>query len=211
MAHAAKHLAAGGLDRGGSVGLERMAKSIVDGNEEPGVASFRHRRLRKTRGQRVAVVDPGCLVRCAVLAGERRAPHRARDRNSVALGGELFNRERHRRIVESDRHVDVFVFEPAPRDGDADIGLVLVIRKHDFDRLAQHRAACVFRRHPRRGDRARATEIGIETGLVVEHADPDDIVGDLRACARQVEEHGNSRNQRELQSHGAPPNIFFGP
>jgi hypothetical protein len=35
MAHAAKHLAAGGLDSGGRIGFQRMAEGIVDSDEEP--------------------------------------------------------------------------------------------------------------------------------------------------------------------------------
>jgi hypothetical protein len=128
------------------------------------------------------------------------------------LGGELLDRERHRRMVEADRHVDIFVFKPAARDGGTDIGLVLMIREDDLDRFSQHRTARVLCRHAGGGDRTRTTEIGIETGLVVEHADLDDVVGNLRACAGRIGNEQGSRNgQRELQSHGEPPEYIAGP
>ena len=43
------------------------------------------------------------------------------------LGGKLLDRERNGRVVEANRHVDALTFEPAPRDGDANVGHVLVI------------------------------------------------------------------------------------
>ncbi len=67
-----------------------------------------------------------------------------------------------------------------------------MIGEYDLDRLAEHRAAGILDRHPRGRDRAGAAEIGIEAGLIVENADPDDIVGDLRACAGQARP-GNAR------------------
>ena len=71
--------------------------------------------------------------------------------------------------------------EPLPGDCRADVGLVLVIGEHDLDRLAEHRTAGILDRHARGNDRTRTAQIGIEAGLIVEHADPDDVVGDLRA------------------------------
>ena len=45
MTHAAEHLAAGGLHRGGRIGFERMAEGIVDRDEEPGIAPLGDGRL----------------------------------------------------------------------------------------------------------------------------------------------------------------------
>jgi hypothetical protein len=84
-----------------------------------------------------------------------------------------------------------------------------MIRKYDLDRLAQHRAAGIFDRHPCRDDRTWTAQIGIKAGLIVENADPHDIIGDLRAGARRRETHdGQGRNQRLLQSHDALPKFF---
>jgi hypothetical protein len=62
-----------------------------------------------------------------------------------------------------------------------------MVGEHDLDRLAKHGAAGIFDGHTRGNDRARAAEIGIEAGLVIEDANPDDIVGDLRVRSGRAE------------------------
>ena len=64
-----------------------------------------------------------------------------------------------------------------------------MVGEHDLDRLAEHGAAGILDGHARGDDRARAAQIGIEAGLVIEHANPDDIVGDLRARNGRAETH----------------------
>jgi hypothetical protein len=134
------------------------------------------------------------------------------------LGGELLDRERNRRVVETNGHVDALTFEPASRDGDADVGLVLVIGKHDLDGLAKHGAAGILGRQSCRGHRARATEIGVQPRLVVEDADLHDVVGDLgeywgrqdkKVCSSQREQLGEHQAECRLPSHGAPPDLVF--
>src|SRR6185369_10993749 len=93
----------------------------------------------------------------------------------------------HRRIVEADRHIDLADIEPLPGKRGPDIGLVLMIGEYDLDRLAEHRTAGVLDRHPRSRDRTGAAEIGIETGLVIENADPDHVVGNLRARRADID------------------------
>jgi hypothetical protein len=94
MAYAAKHLSSGGLYRARSIGFQGMAEGIVDRDKEPAIAPFRDDRLGETGGERIAVIDPGCLRRRARLAGKGRASYRARDGDAVALRGELLDRER---------------------------------------------------------------------------------------------------------------------
>ncbi len=55
-----------------------------------------------------------------------------------------------------------------------------MIGEYDLDGLAEHGAAGILDRHFCGNHRTGAAQIGIQTGLVVENADPDDIVGDLR-------------------------------
>ena len=93
MAHAAKHLSSGGLHRARRIGFQRMAEGVVDRDKEPAIAPFRDDRLGETGGERIAVIDPGCLGRRAGLAGKGRAPYRARDGDPVALRSELFDCE----------------------------------------------------------------------------------------------------------------------
>jgi hypothetical protein len=162
MAHAAEYLAAGRAHRAGRVGFERIAESIVDGEEEPGIAAFGHDRTGEARRQRIAVVDPRCLGRRAGLAGEGGVADRARNGDAVAFGGELLDCKRYRGIVEADGHIDAFGIEPAAGDCRADVGLVLVVGDGDLDRLAEHRTAGVLDRHAGGNRRAGAAQVGIE-------------------------------------------------
>ena len=187
VADAAEHFSAGRKHRAGRIGFERMAERIVDGEEKPGIAALGDDRAGEARGQRIAVIDPRRLGWRACFAGEGRAADGAGNGDPVVLGRKLLDGERDRRIVKADRHVDFFRVEPAPRNRRADVGLVLVIGNDDLDRLAEHRAANIFDRHARGDDRARAAQVGVEAGLVVEHADADDVVRDLAACARSAD------------------------
>ncbi len=83
-------------------------------------------------------------------------------------------------MIEPDRHVDLADIKPFARDGRTDIGFVLMIARHNLDRLAEHGAAEILHGHPGRDHRARTAQIGVEPGLIVEHANLDDIVGNLR-------------------------------
>jgi hypothetical protein len=62
-----------------------------------------------------------------------------------------------------------------------------MVGEHDLDRLAEHGAASILDGHAGGNDRAWTAQIGIEAGLIIEDADPDDIVGDLRVCNGRAE------------------------
>jgi hypothetical protein len=66
---------------------------------------------------------------------------------------------------------------------DPDVGLVLMVGEDDLDLHALGRRAKIFHRHPRRHHRALSGEVRVEARLVVQHADLDDPVGDLRLRA----------------------------
>ena len=67
-----------------------------------------------------------------------------------------------------------------------------MIGEHDVDRLAQYSSARVLDGHARGNHRARTAQIGIETRLIVEYADPDDIVGNLRVRGGYAEHSGKA-------------------
>jgi hypothetical protein len=62
----------------------------------------------------------------------------------------LLDRERDRRIVESDRQINFIGVEPLTRNRRADIRFALVIRNYNIDEFAQHFTAGVLDRHTRR-------------------------------------------------------------
>ena len=93
-------------------------------------------------------------------------------------------------------HVDVFDIVPAPRDGAAEIRLVLVVGGDDFDLLAEHLAAEILDRHLGGLERPFAAVIGVDPGLIVQNADLDA----LRRCRRgeQKTTHRNGGQQSRL-------------
>ena len=127
------------------------------------------------------------------FAGERRGADRAGDGDAILLRRDLLDRERDRRIVEADGHVDVIGVEPLARDRRADIGLVLVVGDDDVDRLAEYRSAGILNRHPRGDDRAGAAEVGIEARLIVENTDANDAVGYLRVRGAAPDRSGRQQ------------------
>jgi hypothetical protein len=66
----------------------------------------------------------------------------------IVVGGKLFDRKRHGRVVKTDRHVDTGGFKPAARHSHPDIGLVLMVGENDLDGLAQNCAASITVRPP---------------------------------------------------------------
>ena len=70
MANLAEHLAAVGFDRCGGVAFERMAKRVVGGQKEPGVAARLDHRLAGAVGQHPGVIGPVNGVGVALRAGE---------------------------------------------------------------------------------------------------------------------------------------------
>jgi hypothetical protein len=107
-------------------------------------------------------------------------------------------------------HVDFLDVEPFAGDAGGDVGLVLVIGDHDFDRLAEHLAAEILHRHAHGRDRAFAGFMRELTGHVGQHPDLHHIVG---YPVGQGGSHPNACSQRHRQrgstngTHG-PTSLF---
>ena len=77
--------------------------------------------------------------------------------------------------------VDPFDIEPFACDRLADVGLVLVIGIDDLDLDVLGPAVEILRGHACGLDRTHAIGVLEDAGDVVEHANADDVVGNLRA------------------------------
>ena len=66
-------------------------------------------------------------------------------------------------------------------DSRADIGLVLMVRSDNIDRLAEHFATGIFDRHTCCSDVAGAAEIGTWSRQIAEHANAHGVIRHLSA------------------------------
>ncbi len=181
-------LATGFLDHLCGVPLEGMAKGVIRGDKEPGIAAGLDDRATGAVSQRHGIVGPVDRGRRAGLAGQVRGSGAGNQEHLALVARDLLDREGNARSRHVDDRVDPVIAEPLIGDRRADIGLVLVVGADQLDLLAVDAAAEIGDRHPRRLDRPRASDIGVEAGHVIEHADLDDItrhLGEGRGGQRQ--------------------------
>ena len=88
----------------------------------------------------------------------------------------------------------------------ADVGLVLVVGGEDVDRLAQHRAAELRDRHLDRLDAARADDVRVGAGHVVDVADHHLVRRGLGRSGGEERAQRSGRGQHAFElSHRFPP------
>ena len=196
VAHGAEHLAAGRLDDGGGVLLERVPEGVVGGQEEPGVAALRDHRAAGALGERVGVVGPVDRRRRAGLAGQVGGRRPGDEEDLVLLAADLVDRQRGRRGRHVDDDVDAVLVVPLAGDVRGDVGLVLVVGGDDLDVDALGGGVEVLDGHARGDDRAFAGEVGVDPRAVVEHADLD--VDGHRRRGQEQARGGGERQDSEF-------------
>ena len=82
-----------------------------------------------------------------------------------------------------------------------------MIGDNEVDWFAENCAAGILDRHARGNHRTWTAQIGVKTGLVVEHADFHDVIGHLSMRARHA--HNRGRGESDRKSHGALPILHF--
>ena len=193
----AEHLAAVLGDHGRGIAFQRMPERVVVGDEEPAIATALDHLLRGADRKRTGVEHPLHRIGRTELAVKIRRAGRMGDEQFLLFVGDILHREadgRHRHVHDQ---VDLLDIVPAPRDCAADVRLQLMIADDYRDRLAQHLAAEIVDRHLRCGNRAlsgrrrgRAVHIG-------EHADLDDVVGNLRERRSRCQHRGRKHARWE--------------
>ncbi len=179
MAHFAEHLAARlDHDRLG-VALERVAERVVGGDEEPGVAAGLDDGVAGAVGEHPGVVGPVHGVRRARLSGEVRGGGAGDDERLALIAGDLVHGERDAGVRHVEDHVHLVDVVPLAREARADVGLVLMIGRHDLDPEASLGRAEILDRQAGSDHRPLAGEVGVQARLVVQHANLDDAVGNL--------------------------------
>jgi hypothetical protein len=179
-----------------------MAKGIIRGDEEPGVAAGLDDRGAGAVRQCHRVVGPVHRGRRARLTGQVRGRGARDQENLVLIACDLLDGERYARSRHVDNRVDAVIAEPLGGDRRTDIRLVLVVGADELDFLAVDAAAKIGDRHSRRLDRPRPANVRVEPGHVIENADPDDVAGDLgRSRRTEGQGGGNGENDSDLDVH----------
>src|SRR5205823_5741424 len=168
MAHGAKHFAAGRLDAFGGLFFQIVTKGVIGGQKKPFLAALGDHGFAEATAVGVGIIGPVHGVRRALFAGQQRGTGAGADKDLVLLLADIGDRQRNRRVRQVENGVDALGVVPAPRDADADVGLVLVVGGDDVDRLAGGLAAVILHRHLRGDDGAYALIGRKHAGLVVE-------------------------------------------
>jgi hypothetical protein len=200
--HRARHPPAARGDHGAGVALEGVAERVVHGEEEPALPAAAQDGVGRAARERVAVEGPVDAVGRAGAACQVRHRGGGVDHQPLLLPRHALDRQRHAAVGDVHDDVHAVVVVPAPRQGRAHVGAVLVVARQHLHRPAEDGAAEVGHRHPRRLDRARPGQVGEEAGLVVQHADPDHAVGEQRPRRRPRDQR---RKQREPEHPGTSP------
>src|SRR5262249_52423778 len=154
----------------------------IDRHEEPAItASTRHSRS-DARGRNIGVDDPLTGSRGTIFvrqAGEKRARY---DGDFVSFLRKLDYGERDRRTGQTDDSVDLLSVDPAARDAECDIRLVLMVRRYYLDTLTGDHAAGVFDGHPCSLHRPRPRQTRIRSRQVRQDPDANNIIRNLSKC-----------------------------
>jgi hypothetical protein len=196
----AQHLAAGLFHVGGGGVRQEMTEIVVGADDEPGLAEIGHRVAHRL-AELVGVIGPLRAVGGALLAGQLGGAGRAVEHHLVALPRDILHRERDRRHGHVENRVDMLAIVPALGDGDADIGLVLVIAMDDDDGHAVDLVVELVGRDLGGDHRSHAISDAINAGKIVENAELDHVIGKLRVRAGRGHHHGEGGGEAESHPH----------
>ena len=159
--------------------FERLAECIVGCEKKPLLPAGFDERADSTVRERPGVVGPMEAVGRTLLASQNGRCSAGDDVYPLLLARQLLHRQRDCGIRQTEHGLDILRVVPFAREAERDIGLVLMIAGHDFDRSSQHLSAEIADRHIGRSNDARTGTFGIDPAHVVEHADAH---GRLRRC-----------------------------
>src|SRR6266545_2374169 len=197
----ADHLAAGGVDRLAEALLHVLPERVVRVDDVPVLLpGLGHRRAGPVR-QHVGVVGVVEGVLVALVTGQRRRGRGDVDEQLLLRQGLARDGERRRRVRYVEDDVRLLPVVHLLGLGVRDLGFVLVVRADHLDVLGDHVVAVlgleVLDRHLDRLDRLRSGQVGVDAGLVVQHAEHDLVVADLAAAARRPARPTAGRQQRD--------------
>ena len=194
MARRADDLSAGRGERQGGIPLQGLAERVIHGQEIPRVEAGRRQRARRRGALAPGVGDPLHGGRRAELAAEVGGHRARRQGDPAAVLHQVDDAERDPGIREVHDAGHPLLIDPAPRDREADIRLVLVVGGQDLDLQSAGLLGEILEREVGGGDRARPDLIRERAAHVAEHADLDAAAGHLggRRRGERDDEGGHS-------------------
>ena len=137
------------------------------------------------------------------FAGDIRGCRAGDQEYLLLFARKLLDRER---CTDGDRKIDdhvidSFRFEPSSRNADSNVRFHQDVSVDNFDWLAEDASAEILHGHPRRIGSARPACVGADARLVTQHADLDDVVGNLRSSAARQHRCGHQQGNSKKQTH----------
>ncbi len=180
MAARAQHLATMSLDVIGGFRFDALAERVIHRQEIPvGAATLHHRRGGGVAGG-PRIVDPLNGVGRAILAGQIRARGGGGEKRHRRPAQQRVDAETDRGVRHVDHRIDLVDVDPLADDRGADVGLVLMVGVDDLDLDILAAAVEVLGGHTGRFHRPHAIGVLEDAGNIIENADANDGVRDLR-------------------------------
>ena len=189
-----------GFNHGGGVALHILAVGVVDRNEVPGLSARIQVSLHGAKRLRVVVVGPVDAVGGAHLARQVGAGRAVENSDAVFFLCQVLHAGSHcgDADVENRPHAAVV---PLPRNGQAGVGFVEVIRLQQLDWAVEHLAAEVVNGQLGRDDRTWPGQVGDKAGHVADDADLQRVAGLCPRTRRGRKRHSNG----SVAEYGAAP------
>ena len=199
---AADHPPARLLDQRSGVAPQALAEGVVHVEDVPAPQPSAHGGLHHRLGQGVGVEAELEAHRRAGLPRQVGAAAGRDQQDAPARPRQVGHGKGDGRCGAPEDGLHPVLGQPAARDAEADIRLVLVVRGLHAHRPAQHLAAEILDRHLRREDEARPGVVRVGPGHVGEHADPHRRAGGLRPRRRDAASAGAAARRKRRDSMG---------
>ena len=204
MAHSSEHFAAVSLDDIRGVSFQCLTKSIVSGEEKPGIAALANNCAARGIGQCVSVINVMHGAGRTGFIGQACRTRSTEDRDAVLFACDLGNCKRRSRRGDVEDGINLFAVKPFARLAGCNVRLVLVVGIDQFNRLTRHLATKVLNRHLCCVDATHARNVGVEAGHVENQADLYNIVRDAGMLSFNGTRHGDQSDG----DHGFKFHVF---
>ena len=195
VAHRTNHGTAIGLDHGGGVAFQRVAKGVVGRQEVPVLVAGLDQRVAGHLGQGHGVVGVVHGVGRAVFIGQAGRACAHDDEGALLFRGNFGHGQGRARAGATDQHGQAVLVDPFAGLGAGHVGLVLVVCRQHFNRAAQHLAAEVLRGPLDHFTAGRAVDVGVQAGHVGDKADLDRAGVGLRESAGGAKADGQGSDE----------------